>query len=39
VDGWGNDLRPEEVGRDLGIPIPTDRPMMLYTLRAVMGGF
>lgn len=35
---WGNNITPEEVGRDLGLSIPRDRPVMLYAARALLRG-
>ncbi|WP_374943055.1 glycosyltransferase family 2 protein [Sphingomonas sp.] len=35
---WGNDVTNEEIGADLGVKLPRDRPYLLYTLRTLLGG-
>ncbi len=36
---WRSDLSPEKVGEMLGIRIPRDRPLLLFTIRGLLRGF
>lgn len=36
---WQSDLSREEVGHRLGIRVPADRPLILFTVRALLRGF
>lgn len=35
---WGTNIAAREVGEDIGISIPRDRPLLLYTIRALLRG-
>jgi glycosyltransferase involved in cell wall biosynthesis len=35
---WGTDLPPDELGKELGIRIPRDRPVLLYAIRILLRG-
>lgn len=35
---WRNDVTNEEIASDIGVRIPADRPFLLYSIRAALGG-